>query len=313
MITVLKAPPLATIQDLGFPSGRAWGLPRSGAMDPRLLAMANALVGNPPGAGAIEWASGLGGGPGVFRCEVEVRIAVLGLAELRLDDRAVDPPALMLTVGAGATLSIAPRANGRVEHAFSYLAVAGGFAVPTILGSRSTYLPGGFGGHTGRRLQAGDRLAIGPAVSGLTGGVGTELRVTEVLPAGPAAEVTLRVTRGPQWTHFDGDARATFFSSRFTVSPASDRMGYRLAGPVIRPLGPATLPSEAACPGAVQIPDGGQPIVLMPDGPTVGGYPKLAVVIRADLRRLGQCLPERGIRFQEVSLSEARACYSLTA
>ena len=91
------------------------------------------------------------------------------------------------------------------------------------------------------------------------------------------------------------------------MAPASDRMGYRLNGPAVRPRETATLPSEAACPGAVQIPDGGEPIVLMPDGPTVGGYPKVAVVIRADLGELAQCQPGRVVRFREVSLEEARA------
>jgi allophanate hydrolase subunit 2 len=121
--------------------------------------------------------------------------------------------------------------------------------------------------------------------------------------------VELRYTRGPQWGHFGELAHTRFTSGRYTVSASSDRMGYRLEGPAIHPRGKATLPSEAACPGAVQIPDNGQPIVLMPDGPTVGGYPKLAVVVRADLRLLAQCIPERGVRFREVSLQEARVHY----
>ena len=302
MIEIVKAPPFATVQDLGFARGRAWGLPPGGAMDPVLLGLANRLAGTSPGAAVIEWGSG--GGPGAIRADRDTRIAVVGLAELRLDDRLLTPPALVFTAPAGSTVAIIPGTH----HRFCYVAVEGGIAVPRVLGSRSTYLPGDLGGHEGRRLRAGDRLPIGDE------SVGPPLDV-EVTPLGrkaaPLGDLTIRVTRGPQWERFDERARATFFSGRFTVAAASDRLGYRLDGPRIRPMGPATLPSEAACPGAVQIPDGGQAIVLMPDGPTVGGYPKLAVVVRADLRRLAQCTAERGIRFREVSLEEARACYSL--
>jgi antagonist of KipI len=174
--------------------------------------------------------------------------------------------------------------------------------VPPILWSRSTYLPGGFGGFEGRRLKAGDRLPLGPepVPPRIVFGAGD-------VEAGGSGDVTLRVTRGPQWDRFDDAARQLFFTSQFTVTAASDRMGYRLSGPAMVPSSAATLPSEAACPGAIQIPDDGQPIVLMPDGPTVGGYPKLAVVARADLRVLAQCQPGRGVRFREVELEVARA------
>jgi antagonist of KipI len=264
-----------------------------------LLDLANCLAGAPSGAAAIEWALG----SGAIRSDIPVRIAVVGPAALWLDDQPVTRCTLACTVPAGVTLSIVPGAH----HRFSYLAIAGGIAVPEILGSRSTYLPGALGGQHGRCLRAGDRLEAGSDVR-----PHPEIEIT---PTGrsEAAEddVTIRVTRGPQWARFDRHAREAFFAARFTVAPASDRMGYRLNGPLIRSMETATLPSEAACVGAVQIPDGGEPIVLMPDGPTVGGYAKLAVVLQADLRRLAQCGPGRGIRFQEVSLEAARACYSL--
>lgn len=300
MIEIVKAPGLATVQDFGFPKGRAWGLPSGGAMDPFLLGFANRMAGNPPNAAAIEWAMG----PGALRSDVDTRIAILGLAGVCLDDHPLDPPALAFTAPAGVTVSIAAGEG----HRFSYVAVAGGIAVPKVLGSRSTYLPGGIGGHEGRRLHAGDRLPVG----GKPPRPSEEFLVGLAEPRGeqPLGEVTLRVTRGPQWARFTESAREKFFGGRYFVSTAADRMGYRLNGPPIHPREKASFPSEAACPGAVQIPDGGQPIVLMPDGPTVGGYPKLAVVVRADLRKLAQAGPERAIRFREVSLSEARACYS---
>jgi biotin-dependent carboxylase-like uncharacterized protein len=300
VIEVLKAPPFATLQDAGFPSGRSFGLPRCGAMDPWLFALANRMAGNPGEAAAIEWALG----PGELRCHTATRIAVLG-ALVRGSDQAPERPGqLVFTASAGATIAIVPNP----EHRFSYVAVGGGFAVPLMLESRSTYLPGGIGGHQGRLLKSGDRLEVRQPASRPREEFAVSLAA---LPqAHPLVEdLSLRVTRGPQWSHFGERAHELFLSARFTVSPSSDRMGYRLNGPAIHPRGPATLPSEAACPGAVQIPDGGHPIVLMPDGPTVGGYPKLAVVVGADLRLLAQCLPGRGIRFREVSLEEARACY----
>lgn len=299
MIEIVTAPPHATLQDHGFATGRCWGLPPCGAMDPLLLDLANRLAGARPGSAAIEWALG----SGALRPDARVRIAVVGPAELRLNDRPVAGAALACLVRAGVTLTIIPRAH----HRFCYVAVAGGFVVPEVLGSRSTYLPGNLGGQQGRCLRAGDRLRSGRDIR-----PHQEIVITAADPSEAREDdVTLRVTRGPQWSRFDRRAREAFFSERFTVAFSSDRMGYRLSGPPIRPLETATLPSEAACLGAVQLPDDGQPIVLMPDGPTVGGYVKLAVVIRADLRRLAQCRPGRGIRFQEVSLEAARACYSL--
>jgi biotin-dependent carboxylase-like uncharacterized protein len=294
MIEVVKAPPFATIQDLGWDTGRAIGLPRSGAMDPASLRLANAVVGNSPGAAAIEWALGAG----TLRFEEEAVAVVAGRVDIRLDDRAA-APWTPLQVHASSMLTITPQAGRR----FVYVAVRGGVDVPRVLGSRSTYLPGGFGGHEGRRLKTGDRLPIGAPV------LETASRVT-AFPERPGehpAEPRIRVTRGPQWNRFDPAAREAFFAGRFTVSHACDRMGYRLSGPVITPRETATLPSEAACPGAVQIPDGGQPIVLMPDGPTVGGYPKLAVVIEADLGLLAQRPPGAEVRFVEVTPAEARA------
>ncbi len=296
MIEVVKAPPFATIQDLGWDTGRAIGLPRSGAMDPAALRFGNAVAGNPPGAAAIEWALGAG----TLRFEEEALVVVAGRADVRLNDRAVAPGA-PLAILRGSTLAITPHPGRR----FVYVAVRGGIDVPAVLGSRSTYLPGGFGGHEGRRLKTGDRLAVGAPGLEPAGAVPAR-------PEHPPAHTTepkLRVTRGPQWNRFDAAARDAFFAGRFTVSPASDRMGYRLSGPVITSRETATLPSEAACPGAVQIPDSGQPIVLMADGPTVGGYPKLAVVIDADLGLLAQRPPGAEVRFVEVTPAEARAAY----
>jgi biotin-dependent carboxylase-like uncharacterized protein len=310
VIEVVKAPPFAAVQDLGWRTGRAWGLPPGGAMDPLLLAAANTAVGNDGGAAALEWALG----PGVLKFGPRALVCLLPAAELRVEGEPMD--GVIAPVPAGGTVEIIPRGKYR----FFYLAVRGGIAVAQVLGSRSTYLPGGFGGYEGRRLKTGDRLPLGDAGRRTDRGMargpspeGGDWGGARLAESEAAAEVVLRVTRGPQWDRFDAGARERFFSSAFTVSNASDRMGYRLTGPAIAPRETAGLPSEAACPGAVQVPDAGEPIVLMPDGPTVGGYPKIAVVIGADLRLLAQCQPGRRVRFQEVTLEEARGVISREA
>lgn len=290
MIEVVKAPPFATVQDLGWRTGRAMGMPAGGAMHPGLLQAANRIVGTSPGHAGLEWALG----PGTLRFHSDALLAVLRDAEVRVNGDTQAPGAI--PVKAGSTVEVAPRGHDR----FLYLAVRGGIDVPTVMGSRSTYLPGGLGGFEGRRIKSGDRLPIGPAAARSTG-LPDAAVVTSI--SGP---LVLRVTRGPQWERFDPSNQRAIFTGEYIVAPASDRMGYRLEGPAVTPRETATLPSEAACPGAVQIPDGGEPIVLMPDGPTVGGYPKLVVVVHADLGELAQCQPGRAVRFREVSLEEAR-------
>lgn len=289
MITVVKAPPFATIQDLGWATGRAVGMPVSGAMDPESLVIANLLAGNPRGAAAIEWALG----PGVLRVDDRARVAVCGDATVAIHGR-YQATWHALTLDPAAELTITPGGAGR----FVYVAVQGGIETPPAAGSRSTYLPAGLGGHEGRRLLAGDRLPVGRPR-----GVA---RLESAPPPARPREGLLRVTAGPQVRRFAVAARDALCRAEWTVLAASDRMGYRLSGPAIAPRERATLPSEAACPGAIQVPDDGQPIVLMPDGPTVGGYPKLAVVARADLALLAQCPPGRTVRFREVSPGEAR-------
>jgi biotin-dependent carboxylase-like uncharacterized protein len=279
MIRIVKAPPHAVVQDLGFPAGRAFGLPESGAMDRRTLALANLSVGNPPGAAGLEWSLG----PLVIRCEQAHRLTAIGPAELRIDERPVEP-AIPHEVPAGALVALVPGAVPR----FCYLAIGGGIATEPVLGSRSTYLPGAIGGLEGRRLRAEDRLAIGAPPPTAPAQADRIRRVIEA-SAAPAKPPVLRIVRGPQWERFEEAAQRRLVEAEFVVDRASDRAGYRLTGPAIPPRSEATLPSEAACPGAIQVPDNGQPIVLMPDGPTVGGYPKIAVVIHPDLDRLAQC------------------------
>jgi antagonist of KipI len=297
VISILQAPPFLTVQDLGRLEGRIHGVPRSGAMDDWALASGNLLAGNPPGAAGLEWALGAG----ALRFETPTAFALTGAtAVARLGDR---PIPLHSTMHArnGEVLTVERLTSGR----FLYLTFQGRINVPQLLGSRSTYLPGKFGGLEGRRLKAGDVLPLGiPSRSAPPDGftVPQELRLRYHEPM-------LHVIEGPQYQLFGNNGLQSFLTSQFVVAPASDRMGYRLTGPAPQHRAGAALPSEPACVGAVQMPTGGAPIVLFMDGPTVGGYPKIAVVISADLPLLAQRLPGESVSFRLVSVAEAQTAY----
>jgi biotin-dependent carboxylase-like uncharacterized protein len=271
MITLSTAPPFATVQDLGRFGHRASGVPVSGAMDPDALRLANSLVGNPLDAAAIEWA--LGGGVLVFRNATHYALA----GAVRAPRSATAQP--------GDMIALAPPDRGR----FYYVAVEGGIDVPLVLGSRSTYLPGKFGGLEGRILRSGDQLAVGAS------------RGQAKAPAEPPRDGPIRVIMGPHREAFTTDQRQQFLATEFRIAAASDRAGYRLDGtPLSGDFGGRL--SEPVCPGAIQITTGGQPIVLMPDAPTVGGYPVIGVVHSADLGRLAQRLTGDAVHFVETTL-----------
>jgi len=294
MITVSRAPAWLVVQDQGWSGQRAIGLPPGGAMDRHALAVANLLVGNAIGDAGLEWALG----PGTIRFEEPVLFALSGAAaRATIGGR---PVAMHATsaAAAGEELQVTELAGGR----FLFVAIRGGLDVPLVLGSRSTYLRGGFGGLHGRRVHTGDFIPLGvpagpPPPSGF--------QVPEPL-APDYRSRELRIVEGPQAELFDPAERAKLVESAWVVAAASDRMGYRLKGATIVPRVAATLASEAACPGAVQVPGEGAPIVLMVDGPTVGGYPKLAVICGADLPLLAQRQPGDQVTFRWISLSEAQ-------
>jgi antagonist of KipI len=272
-------------------------------MDAWAHAVANVLVGNPASAAALEW--GLSGGrirwlgPGVF---------ALGGARVEavLDG---EPVAMHRSYRAetGSELAITRFLSGR----FVYLAVAGGIDVPPVLGGRSTYLPARFGGLEGRLLRAGDRLPVGHA--GLPGSPGSpgvpqaRLGFSAPIELEPRYEpAECGIVQGPHAELFSADAWRVLMETPFGVDAASDRMGYRLVGPAITHGGDAALPSAPVCAGAVQVPAGGRPIVLMADGPTVGGYPVIGVVCSADLPLVAQRVPGEFLRFRATTVEEAQ-------
>ena len=300
VLEVGGAPPFVTVQDLGRPGHRHLGVPAGGAMDRWALQAANVLVGNDPGAAALEWA--VGGGS--VRLTDSVTIALTGAdADVELDGAAVRPWRAV-PAHAGSTLTV----HG-LRGAFLYLAVTGGIDVPPVMGSRATYLPAGFGGHEGRRLRSGDRLPLGSATAPVPPHFDCPPELRDAITGSGDGDAPLRGVRGPQGALLDAASWRTLLEASFHVAPAADRTGYRLAGPPLVAATDAALPSEPGCPGAVQLPPGGQPIVLMADAPTVGGYPKPLVVCAADLGRLAQRCPGDAVRFTVVDVGSAQRAY----
>jgi len=282
-----------TVQDMGRKNTRAAGVPRGGAMDSFALCAANALVGNPPDSAGLEWA--LGGGS--VRFDVDCAFAVAGAtASATVSGRHV-PPCTTTRARAGEVLSVDKIDSGR----FLYLAFSGGIDVPLLLGSRSTYLPGRFGGFGGRSLKSGDSIRVGPQNA-------THPRegshcAADLMPRYDSGIV--HVTRGTHENLFDERAWGTLTESDYRISGASDRTGYKLEGPAIATsLG--TLPSEAGCAGTIQVPGDGLPIALMADAPTVGGYAKIAVVSEADLPILAQRRPGDTVRFELITIEQSQ-------
>jgi antagonist of KipI len=293
MITITRAPPYLTVQDGGRRHSRSFGVPRGGAMDLFAIHAANAVVGNPLGAAALEWA--LGGG--TVRFDRDCFFAIGGAtARANLSGRVV-APCTTTFARSGEEFTIEQITSGR----FLYLACDGGIDVPVLLGSRSTYLPGHFGGYEGRMLRSGDSARLGerPRAHPAEG----FHCAADLMPRYDSESV--HITRGTQEDLFDESAWRTLTDSDYRISGASDRTGYKLEGPALgNSLG--ALPSEAGCPGAIQVPGDGLPIALMADAPTVGGYPKIAVVSEADLPILAQRRPGESIRFQLITIEQSQ-------
>ena len=272
---------------------RSSGVPRGGAMDVFALQALNAIVGNALDSAALEWA--LGGG--ALRFQRECVFAIGGAhARATLAGQSV-PSFTTCRARAGDELTVEQLIAGR----FLYIAFSGSIDVPPILGSRSTYLPGHFGGYDGRMITRDDILPLGQS-SNSTPSEGFTCP-PELLPRYESAAV--RMTRGPQAHLFDDDAWHALTETEFTVSTASDRTGYKLKGKAVTEAA-GNLPSDPSCQGAIQIPGDGTPIVLMADAPTVGGYPKIAVVAEADLPILAQRSPGEIVRFQLVTIEQSQ-------
>ncbi|UXY16248.1 biotin-dependent carboxyltransferase family protein [Chitiniphilus purpureus] len=282
--------PQTTVQDLGRTGYRFLGVPAGGACDSVALRVGNLLLGNPAEAAALEIM--LGGLQ--LRFEMPRRFALTGApVAATLDGRPLSGWRVY-EAAAGAVLRLAFSSEG----ARIYLCVAGGIDVPPVLGSRATGLLAGLGGFGGRGLAQGDRVPLGPLPACMP-------QPAAVLPP-PRGEV-LRVLPGPEWPQLPRAAQRALLTYPWRVSPASNRMGARLTGPQLALEGLAEPDSHAVLPGVVQLPPGGQPILLLADAQTTGGYAKPLVVIEADLWRAGQLHPGATVRFAEIGPDEALA------
>lgn len=282
-VEVIRSGPLTTVQDLGRPGYAHLGVPPSGAADPTSLRLANRLVGNPETAAGLEMT--LGGA--ALRFERSAWIALTGApAAATSDGRAVDmdspthvPASTALEIGA-------PRCGVR-----TYLAIRGGISVPPVLGSAATDLLSGLGPAV---VASGTRLPFGG------GDIGDEIEVDLAPTEGIADQAELRIRLGPRDEWFGSDTIETLTRAVYQVTPASNRVGVRLSGPPLHWTRQEELPSEGVVTGALQVPRDGQPILFLPDHPTTGGYPVIAVALAADLPIAGQLRPGGSVRFRLV-------------
>lgn len=304
-IKVLQPGLLTTIQDLGRYGSQKYGVIVSGAMDSYSLRLANLLVGNHEGEGALEIT--LFGT--TLQFEQDLLIAITGGDFLATIDGERAPIWRPLLVRKGSILQF----KSAVKGCRAYVAFAGGIAVPQVMDSKSTYLRAAIGGFQGRALQKEDILECGEMnelnrfflkqVQKLVGNVTWSINCDMLIHFQQTQ--TLRVLPGTEFERFDEKSQQALFSEPYTVTMQADRMGYRLAGSVLSLAEEFELLSEGVTYGTIQVPSNGQPIILMADRQTTGGYPKIGQIISADLPSLAQLQPSATIHFKEISLEEA--------
>lgn len=295
-LSVEKPGMFTTVQDLGRYGYQLQGVPVAGAMDAPALRLGNILLGNDEGAAALEITVL---GPTLRVEEGEGCIAVTGADVGVTRNGAALGTWRVHRVAAGDTLAFAAPASG----ARACLCVSGGFDVPLVMGSRSTYTRGRFGGHEGRALKAGDVLHTGTPNALWAASEG--LALPPALRPVRDVSAPLRVVMGPQDDAFTPVGIEAFLGSEYVVSTSADRMGYRMEGPAIEHSGGADIVSDAIVLGSVQVPGHGQPIVMLADRQSTGGYTKIATVCAVDIPNLAQRLPGQRVRFARISVSEA--------
>lgn len=286
-----------TVQDLGRFGMQCLGVPVSGAMDSINLRLANLLVKNEESTGALEM---IGQGACLEVLADTVRFALGG------------PDARVESVGESGIVLPKPYESFMLKKgdrfqiilgeasSVCYLAVEGGFDVPCVMGSRSTFVLGEMGGFKGRRLLEGDEIPLNR----------NEAMDRPELTIGKLSftkKNTVRIMLGPQDNYFDKETIDLFLSTRFKISHQSDRMGFRLSGVQLKHSKDFNIVSDGIAPGAIQVPGSGEPIILLADRQTTGGYPKIGVVISADLAALSRFRPGETISFEAVDFDEARA------
>ena len=296
-IKIIKAGLLTTIQDMGRYGYQETGMSVSGVMDTRSTSLANILVGNEENEAVLEVTMM---GP-TIEFTADNMIAVTGGDLGAKLDGADLPRYEAVLVKAGQTLSFAmPKTGAR-----AYVAFAGGLNVPVVMGSKSTNLKSKIGGFEGRKLEAGDEIGFTAPKTSLPNMEKRKLQV----PDFSAKEHVIRVVLGPQDDCFPQSSIDTFYNSVYTISNEYDRMGCRMQGPVIKHKVGGDIITDGISFGAVQVPSHGNPIVMMADHQTTGGYTKIGNVISVDLPILAQSMPGHKIHFKWISIEAAQYWY----
>ncbi|MEC0242429.1 biotin-dependent carboxyltransferase family protein [Paenibacillus dokdonensis] len=310
-LEVLKRGLLATVQDLGRKGYGKYGISSSGAMDSYACSIANWLAGNEGGEALLEitWS-------GFSIRFLQNTLASITGADLTPESGGISVPMWRPVIfRKGSELTFKRPVSG----CRSYVAVLGGIDVPEVMGSRSTYMRAGIGGLKGRALQSGDVLKMNQTAFEslcMRSSVWSVEYPFQTVNWSAAPRYTyghphqvVRVTRGREYGDFSSLALERLLQDEYIVKPESDRMGYRLKGPQLPLVTPREYVSEGVAAGTVQVPADGQPIILMADRQTLGGYPKIAQVASVDLPRVAQLPPGGSIRFHEISQSESEGLY----
>jgi antagonist of KipI len=309
-LRIIRPGLLTTVQDCGRFGLQHLGVVPCGPMDAVALELANALVGNSSGEAAIEITVL---GPEIA-FESDALVSLCGALFEAKSGGVPIPANRPVLLKKNAVLS----AGRALLGSRAYLAVAGGIATVPVLGSRSTYLPARFGGLEGRLLRAGDRLPLIEDVSSLslqryknlaskkdTANLRTVSWSAPALTLPEREPIVIHAMQGRHYAHFDAAAQRAFFEATWKVTPDSNRMGFRLAGPTLARAEAFEILSEPACLGTVQVPANGLPIALMADHQTTGGYPKIAEIAAADVPRLAQLAPGGRVQFARCTLEQA--------
>ncbi len=301
---------LSTIQDFGRSLYLSQAVPISGAMDSLSARIANKAVGNTDNEAVIEFTYA----DAEFIAETDLLIAYTGDGGfLKVDDQKL-PPERLIYIPAGMHIKLTNNPVG----SYTYLAIAGGFDVPVVLGSKSTYVTAGFGGLEGRTLKAGDLLNSGNQLSGISQKVLDQLKADHInytrwsIPRQlllPADRKSIRVIAANEQSWFEGLSIVDFFSSPYVIGQRSNRMGYHLEGAAIHRLKTDELLSTAVAPGTIQVTGNGSMVLLMADCQTTGGYPRIAQVAAVDLPLCAQLKPGDAIYFKQISRDEAEMLY----
>ncbi|WP_214072330.1 biotin-dependent carboxyltransferase family protein [Mucilaginibacter sp. dw_454] len=308
-LTIIKPGLLSTVQDLGRRGYLSQAVPVSGAMDTLSARIANIVLGNDENAAVIEFTYA----DSEFKADTDLLIAYAGEgAILTINDRKL-PAERPVFIPKDKVIKLI---NSHIGSR-TYLAIAGGFNVPEILGSRSTFITAGFGGLEGRALKAGDVL-LGYDLSVVSQKILTQLSGNEVFFTSWSIPITLllpvdrkriRVVPAHEFNWFNGQAVVDFLSEPFTIGTQSNRMGYQLQGPALNRLVKDELLSTAVMPGTIQVTGEGSMILLMADCQTTGGYPRIAQVVAVDLPLCAQLKPGDAIYFTEITQHEAEILY----